>query len=230
MIIALASMSTDSNANSNESANSNVRVVNRNSTPESTRSNNNTSTASLPASFNDDFSVQKWGTGNSQFGDIWYADDEYHMRSKEKTYLVMYAPANDYNTENATVRVTTRNVEGQASTSGYGMIIHGEKSKNNELEDYGLLIYTGEEPQYEIIMHKGGNQSTLVSWTRSSVIRSGTSPNQLEARIKGAEITFYINGQYINRINDTQNFRRGLVGFYTSDTSEVAFDDLEIER
>jgi hypothetical protein len=230
MIIALASMSTDSNANSNESANSNVRVVNRNSTPESTRSNNNTSTASLPASFNDDFSVQKWGTGNSQFGDIWYADDEYHMRSKEKTYLVMYAPANDYNTENATVRVTTRNVEGQASTSGYGMIIHGEKSKNNELEDYGLLIYTGEEPQYEIIMHKGGNQSTLVSWTRSSVIRSGTSPNQLEARIKGAEITFYINGQYVNRINDTQNFRRGLVGFYTSDTSEVAFDDLEIER
>lgn len=152
------------------------------------------------------------------------------MRSKEKTYLVMYAPNNDYNTENATVRVTVRSLDSNSSTSGYGLLIHGEKSKNSELEDYGLLIFTGETPQYQIVSHKNGNQTALVPWTRSSIIRSGTSPNQLEARIKGEQISFYINGQYLNRITDDQNYRRGVVGLYTSDTYEVAFDDLEIRR
>lgn len=231
MAIAIASLS-DSNLNANANANENVRTVNRNSSANSntSRTNTNTNTSSnLPASVSDDFSESKWGTGNSRFGEIWYADDEYHMRSKEKTYLVMYAPSNEYNTENANVKVTARSVDGTATTSGYGLIIHGEK-KNNELEDYALLIYTGDEPQYEIVMHKKGNQTALVPWTRSSVIRSGTNSNQLEARIRGREISFYINGQYVNQITDTEDFRRGVVGFYTSDTADIAFDDLEITR
>lgn len=233
MIIAIASLSGDTNTNANTADNTNVRVVNRNgndnsNTSGSNRSNSNS--ANLPASFTDDFSEQSWGTGNSRFGDIWYADGEYHMKSKEKTYLVMYGPNNDYNTEDATVRVTARSVDGYASTSGYGLLVHGEKAKGSQLEDYGLLIYTGESPQYQIVSHKDGNQSALVPWTKSSIIRSGTSPNQLEARIKGDQISFYVNGQYINRITDNQNFRRGLVGLYTSDTFEVAFDDIEIRR
>lgn len=234
MIIALASLGTDTNANINTNENSNVRVVNRNesrnanSNSNSTRANSNS--ASLPSSFTDDFSDQSWGTGGSQFGEIWYADGEYHMRSKDKTYLVMYAPNNDYNTEDATVRVTVRSVDGNASTSGYGLLVHGEKSKGNQLEDYGLLIYTGETPQYQIVSHKNGNQTALVAWTKSSIIRGGTSPNQLEARIKGDEISFYANGQFLNKVDDKENFKRGVVGFYTSDTYEVAFDDLEIRR
>ena len=79
-------------------------------------------------------------------------------------------------------------------------------------------------------MHKAGNQTTLVPWTKSSVIRPGTSPNQLEVRADGADLSFYINGQYVSRIADTENFKRGVAGFYTSDTTEVAFDDLEIRR
>ncbi|MGH9881755.1 MAG: hypothetical protein ACRD6N_09995, partial [Pyrinomonadaceae bacterium] len=226
MLLAIANLGDSTNRNAN--SNSNVRVANRNG---NSRGNENDNTnASLPSALTDDFSEQKWGSGNSKFGDIWYSDDEYHMRSKDKTFLVMYAPSNDYNTENATVRVTTRSVDGTATTSGYGLIIHGEKAKSSNLEDYALLIYTGDEPQYQIVMHKNGNQSALVPWTKSTIIRSGTSPNQLEARVKGNEISFYINGQYVNRITDSENFRRGLAGFYTSDTAEVAFDDLEIKR
>ena len=229
MILAIAATVADTNENSNTIANtnSNVRDVNRNRNSSSTNGNTG---AGLPATFSDDFSDPNWGSGSSQFGDIWYADGEYHMRSREKTYLVMYAPNNDYSTEDATVRVTVRSVDGTASPSGYGLVVHGEKTKGSQLEDYALLIYTGEEPQYEILMHKSGNQATLVPWTKSSIIRGGTNPNQLEARIKGTDISFYINGQYINRITDSQNFRRGVVGFYTSETTEVAFDDLEIKR
>jgi hypothetical protein len=228
MLLALASMSSNSNNNASR-ANTNSRVANRNTSANANRANTNTTTT-RPASFSDDFSEIKWATGNSQFGDIWYADDEYHMRSKEKTFLIMYAPSDDYNTENATVRVTVRSVDGSASTSGYGLIVHGEKNSNNELEDYAFLIYTGTEPQYEIVSHKGGSQNTLVTWTKSNVIQSGTHPNQLEVRIKGTDLTFYINGQYVNGIKDVENYKAGRVGFYTSDVTEVAFDGLEIQR
>jgi hypothetical protein len=239
MILALASMGSDtnntSNTNTNTNRNSNSRVANRNSNTNSNANvansnSNSNSTGSLPSSLTDDFSEAKWGAGNYAYGDIWYADDEYHMRSKAKTFLVMYAPSGDYSTEDATVRVTARSVDGTPPLTGYGLIVHGEKSKTGALEDYALLIYTGSVPQYEIIKHKEGTQSTVVAWTKSSVIRGGTNSNQLEVRSKGDELTFYINGQYVDRITDSENFRRGVAGLYTSDTAEVAFDDLEIER
>lgn len=228
MILALSQFSANENTR-NDSAN--TRVVNSNRSANANRIANANSTAStLPASITDNFSEEKWRTGNFQFGDIWYKDDEYHMRSKEKTYLVMYAPLNDYDTENATVRVTARSVDGIGPGSGYGLIVHGQKSPSNELEDYALLIYTGDEPQYQVVMHKGGSQKTLVPWTKSAAIRSGTSPNQLEIRSRGDQLQFYINGRYLTLIADNENRSRGVAGLYTSETSEVVFDDLEIER
>lgn len=230
MIIALASMGSNSNANSN-SGNLNARVANRNANANTnTNVSNTNSNANLPASLTDDFSEEKWGTGNSGFGDIWYADDQYHMRAKATRYLVMYAPSTEYRTGNATVRVTARSVDGTPPASGFGLIVHGEKSKSGELEDYALLIYTGAEPKYEIIKHKGGVQTEIVPWANSKVIRTGTNPNQLEVRAKGSELSFYINGQYVDRITDSENFKGGIAGLYTSDTAEVAFDDLEIKR
>jgi hypothetical protein len=121
-------------------------------------------------------------------------------------------------------------VDGTSPLTGYGLMVHGQKTKTGDLEDYALLIYTGSEPKYEIIKHKGGEQTTVVSWTQSKIIRSGTNPNQLEVRVKGTELSFYINGQYVDQITDNENFKRGLAGLYTSDAAEVAFDDLEIER
>jgi hypothetical protein len=92
------------------------------------------------------------------------------------------------------------------------------------------LIYPSEQPQYQIVMHKDGTQSEVVPRTNSSAIRSGSSPNQLEVRIKGLELSFYANGQFLTKINDTANYRTGRAGFYTSDVTDVAFDNLEIDR
>ena len=142
----------------------------------------------------------------------------------------MYAPGADYTTQNARVRVTARSVDGVSPASGYGLIVHGEKSADNALEDYALLIYTGSEPQYQVVLHKNGVQKALVPWTRSSIIRPGTSPNQLEIRSQGDELSFYVNGRYLTRLTDTENNKRGVAGLYTSETGEVAFDDLEIAR
>ena len=232
MIIALASMSTTTNDNN---SNTNGRVTNSNTntntnTSANTNENSNTNTGNARASLTDDFSQQKWGVANSAYGRTWYADDEYHMTSKAKFYVVMYAPSDAYNTENATVKVTARSVDGTVPSAGFGLMVHCAQSKEKQLEDYALLIYPGTEPAYEVIMHKAGNQTTLVSKTPSDAIRSGTTPNQLEIRIKGTELAFYVNGQYLTSITDEQNYKKGRAGFYTSDTTEVAFDDLEIDR
>ncbi|HEY3039654.1 MAG TPA: hypothetical protein VGJ66_13025 [Pyrinomonadaceae bacterium] len=229
MILAVARIRSNSNANSNR-ANINSRNANRTANANTTANANANANANLPVLLTDDFSEKKWGTGNYAFGDIWYADDQFHMRSRAKTYLVMYAPSTEYKTGNATVRVTARSVDGTPAASGFGLIVHGEKSKSGQLEDYALLIYTGDEPKYEIIKHKGGLQTEIIPWVASKVIRTGTNPNQLEVRAKGSELSFYINGQYVNRITDSENFKGGIAGLYTSDTAEIAFDDLEIKR
>lgn len=229
MILALASMDSNSNGNSNRVI-VNSRNNNRNTNTNTNTANTNTNTnASLPALLSDDFSQAKWGTGNYAFGDIWYADDQYHMRAKAKSYLMMYAPSAEYDTANAAVSVTARSVDGTPSLTGYGLIIHGEK-KNGKLEDYALLIDTSANARYQIIKHKDDKQTVVVPWTTSSVIRSGSNSNQLEIRARGTELSFYINGQYVDRATDTENFKGGRAGLYTSDIPEVAFDDLEIKR
>ena len=232
ILLAVASISSQSNRNrvvvSTNTANRNANI-NRPGNANTSRANTN-SASNLPSSYTDDFSQQKWGIGSSQFGDLWYLNDEYHMRSKDKVYIVMYGPSNDYNTENATVRVTARNVDGTSPTSGYGLIVHGERSKDDKLEDYTFLIYSGQNPQYKVVLHKGGTETALVPWTASRNIRQGTSTNQLEVRIRGTQLLFYINGQYATSTTDTANFKRGRAGLYTSDAHEVAFDDLEITR
>jgi hypothetical protein len=151
------------------------------------------------------------------------------MRSKPTKYLVMYAPSSDYATDNATVRVTARSVDGTPAAAGYGLIVNG-KSQAGQPQDYALLIYTGDQPRYEIIKHKAGEQSEVIPWVESKIIRSGTQSNQLEVRARGSELSFYINGQYVNRITDKENFKGGVAGLYTSDSAEIAFDDLEIKR
>ncbi len=231
MLFALASMSSNtSNLNSNVRNDNRNANVSANANTNANANSNLNANASVPGSLIDDFSQQKWGTGSSDFGRIWYDNGEYHMSSRERTFVVMYAPSNDYDTENATVKVTARSVDGGVPSAGFGLMVHCVKTKTGKLEDYALLIYPSDEPEYEIIMHKDGNQSSLVQRTKSSAIKSGSAPNQLEIRVKGTDMSFYANGQFLTRLNDTANYRRGRTGLYTSDIHEIAFDDLEITR
>ena len=230
MLIALASLGSNannSNLNANRNANRNSNVV--------VNANTNTSNANAniasPTAITDNFSEQKWGVGTSPYGRIWYADDEYHMVSKERTWVVMYAPSDDYSTENARVSVAARSVSGEVPSAGFGLMVHCVQGRTGQLDDYALLIYPSkDDPEYQIIMHKAGTQSTLVAPTKSTAIRPGSAINQLEIRTRGPELSFYINGRFLTRINDNENFRRGRAGFYTSDVHEVAFDNLVISR
>ena len=228
MLIALASLGSDSNSNN---LNANTREVNRNANVTANANIPNSNASVTPTGpLVDDFTEKKWNVGNSQFGRMWYENDEYHMSSKDQTFIVIYAPSDDYSTENATVKVTARSVDGTVPSNGFGLMVHCGYSRAKKLDDYALLIYPSDEPEFEIIMHKDGTQSSLVARTKSAAILPGTSPNNMEIRIKGSELSFYANGQFLTRINDVENNRRGRAGFYTSDVPNVAFDNLEIDR
>jgi hypothetical protein len=235
LIFAIASMTnTNTNTNTNNSNgnsnNNNSKVANRNTNKNTNSDDANTNPRSNLSSFTDDFSAKSWGTGESQYGNIWYQDEEYHMHATKGGYIVMYAPdKKEYYDENATVRVGLRSIDGTPPVTGYGLVVHGEK-KDGKLEDYAFLIYNGDNPKYKIVVHKAGAETKVADWTPSSTIRTGTAPNQIEVRIRDAKLDFYINGQFATSITDDANYKRGRVGLYTSDTGEVAFDDLEVSK
>src|SRR5262249_52967488 len=132
LVIALASLSTNTN-----NSNANGRNDNRNANATAnTNANGNNANANAnagpPAAFKDDFSEQKWGTGSSAFGRIWYSNGEYHMSSFPEKFVVMYAPSADYNTENATVKVTARSVTGDVPSSGFGLMVHCAQTRDKK--------------------------------------------------------------------------------------------------
>lgn len=238
LVFAIASVtkndSNNSNNRNNNSANSNSRVANRNTNTNKNantdNSNENANTRSNLSTFSDDFSTKTWPVLSNQFVTTDYVDEQYHMRATKGYFYVMYSPdKKEYNDENATVRIGLRSVDGNVPTSGYGLTVHGEM-KNNHLEDYGFLIYNGDNPKYAVVLHKGGKETKVVDWTPSRTIRTGTTPNQIEVRIRDLNMEFYINGQFITSVTDEAGYRRGRVGLYSSDTGEVAFDDLEISK
>ncbi|HKR00892.1 MAG TPA: hypothetical protein VJT09_09470 [Pyrinomonadaceae bacterium] len=229
IVVLLAVIGRDSASNTNK--NSNRAIVSNANAPRGNA--NNANKATIPSTSNllkDDFSAENWPTGEGAYGSF-YEDGEYHMKGKPKLYVFMF-PLNraNYETKDATVKVTTRSVDGKSPEYGYGLIVHGKADQKGTLDGYGFLIYTGATPKYEIVRFNGGEPTTIVPWAASGVIRGGTNSNQIEVRTDGSQLSMYVNGQFLKSITDTANFNDGYVGLYTSETNEVAFDDMEVDR
>lgn len=233
IVVLLAIIGRDAADNSK---NSNRTVAgNTNSGPVNVSNSNRTKVSAPSNVLKDDFSTERWPTGDRAYGSF-YQDGEYHMKGKPKLYVFMFPLSNvsggiaNYATKDATVKVTTRSVDGKSPEYGYGLIVHGKVNQKGNLEGYGFLIYTGSTPMYEIVRFSNGEPTNIINWTQSAVIRGGTNSNQIEVRTSGSQLSMYVNGQFIKSITDTANYTEGYVGLYTSETNEVAFDDMEIER
>jgi hypothetical protein len=215
-------------------SNSNTRSANTSRTTSNTsRTTTTSNTSSAPSGstlvVRDDFSIEKWPTGAAAY-DSKYEDGEYHIHSSAGNYVVMLSPDESvYSTKDRTIRVTARSADGTASNYGYGLVVHGTL-KAGEPVGYGFLVYTGNDPSYSVVHLTGDQDRTLVKWTSSSVVRSGTNPNQIEVRVKGNQLSYYVNGQYVTSITDTAGYGDGRVGFFASNENPAAFDDLEIYK
>jgi hypothetical protein len=218
LIFALAGMNSR-----NANANTRPPVANRNT--------NWNANANPGGSFRDDFRTEDWTAGTYTYGTAWYVNDEYHMHATKGGYIAMYGPSQKYQTENATVRVTMRSVDGSSPTTGYGLLIHGERSKQSKaIGNYAFLIRTGSTPAYQVVQNREGKPYPLVTWTTTPYLRGGSNPNQVEVVSRNGQLSFSVNGHQLTSFSGLPNAMRGVAGFYTTDANEIAFDDLEIIR
>ncbi len=171
--------------------------------------------------------LSKWVKGDTNLGVTEFKDGEFLMRSKNKNfYFVLVSPA-VYKTENATTRVTVRNVNEDETSLGFGLVIHSNIVPL--MQDYAFII-DSENKQYRIVRHTPQKEIAVEDWTRSSAIKDGTQKNVLEVRDKNKKMNFYINGELIKTINNTDGYSGGVTGLYSGDAVQIAFSDFEIVK
>lgn len=162
------------------------------------------------------------GVGNTE-----YKNDEFIMSSKQKGYYYVLVSTNKYKTENATTKITVRNVNEAATNLGFGLIVHSDTKPL--IQDYAFLI-DSENKKYRVVRHEPKVEIPLVKWTYSAAIKDGTEANVLEVRDENNKMSFYINSQLITTVNDTDGFIGGVPGLYSSNAVPIAFSDFEIKK
>jgi hypothetical protein len=122
---------------------------------------------------------------------------------------------------NYSIEISTKHHDG-VENSGYGIKFGGSGWQNV----YSFNISA--DGYYRISKKQNGDYSELVPWTTSSALNKGyTALNRLEVRVYSNYSEFYINGQYIRRVDITPFGTTAGLEVYNNQT--VDFDDLYIK-
>lgn len=172
--------------------------------------------------------LSKWvDIDESGIGVTSYQDGEFTMSSKEKRYYYVLVSSNKYQTEDATTRVTVRNVDEAKTSLGFGLIVHSNPKPL--IQDYAFLI-DSENKKYRIVRHVPQDEITVVNWTSSPAIKNGTLGNLLEVRDQNKRMSFYINNQLMTTVNNTDGYAGGVPGLYSSNAIPIAFSKFEVSK
>jgi hypothetical protein len=171
--------------------------------------------------------LSKWVKSDTNLGVTEFKGGEFLMRSKNKGFYFVLASPTTYKTENAITRVTVRNVNEDDTSLGFGLLIHS--SPVPLTQDYAFVI-DSENRKYRIVRHSPQEEFPVEDWTRSSAIKDGTQKNVLEVRDENKKMNFYINGEFIKTINNTDGYNGGVTGLYSGDAIQIAFSDFEIVK
>ena len=149
------------------------------------------------------------------------------MGSKQKGYYYVLAAPEEYTTDDADTRVTLRNIDNAGSSLGYGLIFHSNPTPLQQ--DYAFLIDT-KRKKYRVVHHEPQKESSVVSWTSSDAIKSGSEENLLEIHDLTDKIELYINGTLVTSIKNVYGYAGGVPGLYSGDGVKIAFKNLEIRK
>lgn len=174
----------------------------------------------------DDLSDWKY---SGKFGESAFKGNELLMSSNsDKFSFTLSSPDFDFQTENATTKVTVKNIGGQVTSAGFGLMINCDEETPLK-SDYVFLI-DSKAKKFRIAKHISGKETNIIDWTSSSSINSGTEYNELEVKEDNGSMTFYVNGQAVKTIKDTENNKSGIVGLYVGTQNPIAFSNLEIRK
>lgn len=171
--------------------------------------------------------MKNWVKGDNDLGFTEFNDGEFFMNAKKENYYYVIAAPKQYGTENATTRVSIRNVDSAKTNLGFGLIIHSDPTPLQK--DYAFLIDTDKQ-RFRLVRHTPKTEIVVSDWTNSDVIKTGSDENVLEVRDDGSKMDFYINGLKVTSQTNVFGFRGGVVGVYTGIDKPIAFSDLEIKK
>jgi hypothetical protein len=171
--------------------------------------------------------LSEWVRDFSAYGVTEYKDGEFLMSSKQKKFYYVLVASEEYSTENATTKVTLRNVDSAPSSLGYGLIFHSDPSPLTK--DYAFLIDT-QKQRYRVVRHEPQKETVMVPWTTSTTIKQGSQENVIEARDKGDATDLFVNGQVVNQVKNNFAYKGGVAGLYSGDAVKIAFKNMEIRK
>jgi len=176
-----------------------------------------------PVTFFDDFGnpASGWEESSSAECVVGYVGGEYEISATDA--CVVWAPTSHGAV--GLIEVTAWATEA-GSGAYYGLVFGGQSTP---LELGAFLIYP--ESQMFAVFHYSDQYgwTSLVDWTPSSAIYSGTTANDLTVRRDGAWIYLYVNDVYLGYIYDTLPAENTLVGLFGGSDSgwwaDSRFDD-----
>ena len=202
-----------------------LSLDNTNSSNANTVKNNNSNGTRNSGLLTDDFS--SWRRETNDIGSSDFKNGEFIVSSKlENFYYVLMTRNNDFVTSDATTSVTVKNVEDKFARYGFGLVVKANPGNSTR---YAYLIDTLKQ-SYRIVLHTDNKENTVVNWTKSAAIKTGTQANELKVEDKNGSMTFYINGQLITTVKDSTGLKSGVAGIYASGAVPIAFSNLQITK
>jgi hypothetical protein len=202
-----------------------VLVANKSDNP--VNYNNSATPTVTPSTSFKTVDMSPWRTGTDEYAITQYSGGVYTMETiKDSVYYVLVAPAEN-KTQNKITKLTVKNIDGASVRYGYGLLIHSYTTPL--IGDYAFLIDSNRK-RYRVVQHSLKTEKEIVKWTSSNAIKGGSDENVLEVRDKDDKMQFYINGQYVTTVDDTNNVTDGVAGIYSSDGIPIGFSKLEIEK
>jgi hypothetical protein len=209
----------------NAVANGNFNTPNKNRSSNSTTtttSNSNSSRTSVET-----LDLSNWVPTASKYAQIEFKDGELLVKNNDPKYYYVLAGTDEQKTVGSDAVVTVKNVNNADTNLGYGLVFHSMTTPL--IQGYAFVI-DAKKGRYRVVHHSPGKEDAVINWTKSDAIKTGTSPNTLEARDNSGTVDLYINGQKVNSIPNTYGYSDGVIGIYAASSIQVAFTDMELRH
>jgi hypothetical protein len=175
----------------------------------------------------DALDLSAWVLPHSILGRTRMLKDEFRMSGRNKEFYYVIVGTEDQTTIGSKASVTLRNIYGDSTPLGYGLIFHSMTTPL--IQGYALLIDTTRQ-RYRVVHHTPGKEAVIVPWTHSPYIWLGAVPNSLEMVDRGPTTELYINCHLVETVQNTYAYKDGVVGLYVGNAVRIAFRDLKLER
>ena len=115
---------------------------------------------------------------------------------------------------------------------GYGLIVRDQSPQRLDgLQQSGryYVLGAGDRGDVGIWRRDGDTWVDLMPWTSSPAVHPGDAPNELTAKVVGAQLTLDVNGVQVARRVDETLAQGGIGIFAGGDSNEVTLEHLQIQ-